>query len=142
GLQGFCGGNTPATPTLDESAFGIDLFPTLPEDEFDRQPLKAAGRFLLIADIRLDNRDDLVAELGVNGRGKSDSELLLAAWERWQDGCLSRLIGDFAFAVWDRQQKIMTLVRDPTGQRSLFYARERGRTTFASTRAALLTATE
>jgi len=124
---------------LGDAALGIDLRPTLPEDRFARQPLNAADRFLLIADVRLDNRDELLAELGID-RGVSDAELLLAAWVRWQDRCFCKLVGDFAFAVWDQAERTLTLARDPTGQRPLFYKHRSGRTVFASTPAALVQA--
>jgi asparagine synthase (glutamine-hydrolysing) len=124
---------------LGDAALGIDLRPSLPEDRSDRQPLYAAGRFLLIADVRLDNRAELLAELGID-YGAPDAELLLAAWLRWQDRCFHKLVGDYAFAVWDQAERTLTLARDPTGQRPLFYKHWSGRTVFASTPAALIQA--
>src|SRR5580698_6010435 len=68
-------------------ALGRCLLRLLPEDCFDQQPLSAAGVTSLVADIRLDNRDELGQELGLSNQQRaamSDSALLLAAWQRWQ----------------------------------------------------------
>ena len=89
-----------------------------PEDIFDRQPLSAAGGVLLAADLRLDNRDDLAGALGVDAdRAKMlpDCALLLAAWQRWGDAAWARLRGPFAAAIWNAQERVLTLVRDPMG---------------------------
>src|SRR5271169_4684015 len=84
-------------------ALGRRLFRTLPEDIHDSQPLVGGGgRFALVADLRLDNRDELIAELRIPAqaaRTLADSAILLAAWERWQDACFDHLFGDYAFAL-------------------------------------------
>src|SRR3712207_6859499 len=49
------------------------------------------GRFLLCADLRLDNREDLSRRIGVASAQLSDAELLMAAWERWEDRKSTRL---------------------------------------------------
>src|SRR5688572_19589027 len=63
-------------------AMGRRLFRTLPEDIHDRQPLHGAGgRLTLVADVRLDNREDLAAALGLPAdrlRGLCDAAVLLA----------------------------------------------------------------
>src|SRR4051812_30499486 len=68
-------------------ALGRRLMRVLPEDIFDRQPLiGAGGRYVLIADIRLDNRDDIARALDVPAAQAAtlcDAALLLAAVERW-----------------------------------------------------------
>ena len=59
-------------------------------------------------DIRLDNRKDLAAELGLGStevRIISDSGLVATAYERWGLDCPSHLLGDFAFAIWDQKQR-------------------------------------
>lgn len=112
-------------------SFGIQMFRQLPEDRFDKQPV-AAGRFVLVADVRLDNRAELCSQLGWSeerARRSADADLVLAAWERWQDGSLDRLIGDWAVAVWDAAAGTLTLARDMMGNRPLFY--HHGRAFFA-----------
>jgi asparagine synthase (glutamine-hydrolysing) len=104
-------------------ALSRSLLRTVPEDIFDQQPLiGGGGRFVLVADIRLDNRDDLVSALAISdAAAKSDAALLLLAFERWHENCVDRIVGDYAFAVWDRSTKRLLLVRDPMGSRPLHY---------------------
>src|SRR5690348_7334540 len=78
-------------------ALGRRLMRLLPEDTFDQQPLVGGnGRFVLVADIRLDNRDDLARELGVPGPTASrlsDSAILMAAVERWEEDSVNHIVG-------------------------------------------------
>jgi asparagine synthase (glutamine-hydrolysing) len=53
----------------------------------------------------------------------SDTEAVLAAWERWGDQAVSRLNGMFAFAVWDEASGALHLARDRYGQKPLYWAR-------------------
>lgn len=76
--------------------------------------------FLLAADIRLDNRGEVIDALGVGSDG-SDAELLLTAWARLGAASLNLIVGDFAFALFDCDQQKLTLVRDSAGQRPLHY---------------------
>ena len=75
-------------------ALGRRLMRILPEDVFDRQPLIGDdGRYVLVADLRLDNRDELTDALRIPGpqaRTFCDSAILLAAIERWDESCLER----------------------------------------------------
>lgn len=106
-------------------AVGRNLFRTLPEDRFDRQPLRGGdGRYLLVADVRIDNRSELGERLGIapsRMRNLADSNLLLEAWERWEEGAFDRLVGDYAFALWDGHKRQLILARDPLGMRPLHY---------------------
>jgi len=108
-------------------ALGRRLMRVLPEDAFDHQPLiGGGGRFVLVADIRLDNRDELIQILQIpNERARllSDAAVLLAAIERWEESCFEHLVGDYAFALWDSTQRYLLLARDPLGQRPLHYHR-------------------
>jgi asparagine synthase (glutamine-hydrolysing) len=121
---------------LGNVAFGRALRPVLPEDEFDRQPLICPlGRYLLVADGRIDNRDEIAAELNVGSgdtRRLSDAGLLLLSWTRFKFGSLDRLLGDFALAVWDGDERTLTLARSPLSSRSLFYHWRPERIAFAS----------
>ena len=70
------------------------------------------------------NFRDLRRELesaGVEFRSQSDTEVILAAYRVWGEGCLSRLRGMFAFALWDAPQKRLLLARDPMGIKPLYY---------------------
>src|ERR1700729_1536921 len=69
-------------------AMGRCLLRLLPEDDFDQQPLSGAGVTSLVADLRLDNREELAVELGFSRQQIStlaDSGLVLAAWQRWRE---------------------------------------------------------
>ena len=105
--------------------FARNLRKLLPEDDFDEQPLRGAGgRYLLVADVRLDNRFELLAALGqdrAQGQRMSDCALLLAAWEKWQESCLDQLLGDYAFVLWDSVEGSLRLVRAPMAMKPLFY---------------------
>jgi asparagine synthase (glutamine-hydrolysing) len=106
-------------------ALGRRLFRTLPEDLFDRQPLHSIdSRLTLVADVRLDNRAELAAALGLSlGAAASlcDADILLACVEQWGEAAIERLVGDFAFAWWDGRAGRLLLVRDFAGQRPLHY---------------------
>ncbi|HEY0105338.1 MAG TPA: asparagine synthase-related protein [Rhizomicrobium sp.] len=115
-------------------ALGRRLFRTLTEDVHDRQPLAGgAGRFTLVADLRLDNRDELIGALRIADAAETaDSAILMAAWERWGESCFDRLVGDYAFALWDAGEHRLTLARDPLGARPLHYHRGLNFFAFAS----------
>ena len=134
--QALYGPHGTAQAELGEAALGRALFRTLPEDRFDRQPLVGGeGRFLLVADARLDNRAELAEALAVppdRARTMADADFLLAAWERWEDGCFAHLLGDYAFALWDARERRLSLARDPFGGRPLHYHRGSGFIAFAS----------
>jgi len=66
-------------------------------------------------------REELVA-LGIAFRTKSDTEVVLAAWQAWGPDCVRRLRGMFAFGVWDRRQQTLFLARDHVGVKPMFYS--------------------
>ena len=79
---------------------GHGLLRTVPEGARQVRPM-VDGDLAITADARLDNRDELLTALGMADRGISDAALILAAYRRWAGDCPSRLLGDFAFALWD-----------------------------------------
>lgn len=121
-------------------AFGTALFPLLPEDQFDCQPVRF-GNNLLVADARIDNRAELAANIGLGPAEAdrlADSGLIARAWEKWGEDSLDRMVGDFAIAVYSSKDATLALARDVTGQRPLFFA-DRGQSiSFASMPAGLL----
>jgi asparagine synthase (glutamine-hydrolysing) len=88
-----------------------------PEDAFDRQPLRGPSGAVISADLRLDNRDDLVARLGVEQQATAwpDARVLLAAWEKFGEDVWPMLRGPFAAAIWDPRRRALTLARDHLG---------------------------
>jgi asparagine synthase (glutamine-hydrolysing) len=101
------------------------------EDLVDMQPLHE-GTSVLVADLRLDNREVLAAELGIGPGPLSDVALLAKAYARWREGCVEHLLGDFAFAVWDAKARALVLARDHMGQRHLHYHAGKSAFVFAS----------
>ena len=119
------GGDDSAQYDGDSLSMGRCLLRLLPEDSFDRQPLSAEGVTALVADVRLDNREELAAALGLATQQiavMADSEVLLASWLRWREECVDHLSGGFSFAVWNQKEQHLFLARDHTGERPLFYA--------------------
>lgn len=70
--------------------------------------------------------------LGYAFETTSDTEVLLAAWRQWGRACLSRLEGMFAFAIWDKAERCLTLVRDRYGEKPLFWLEQDGQLMFGS----------
>jgi asparagine synthase (glutamine-hydrolysing) len=87
------------------------------------QPLvdPAAG-LTLVADVRVDNRDELRGPLGLPATA-TDAEIVLAGYRRWGPLVPDHLVGDFAFAVWDARARRLFAARDPFGVRPLVYRR-------------------
>jgi len=107
------------------AGLGHRILRTTPESLSEKQPLLDESETLCLAlDGRVDNRDELAAWLraaGVHLRTDSDAELVLQSYGLWSDGCVSRIVGDFAFAIWDRRRRRLFCARDPLGIRPLYY---------------------
>lgn len=104
---------------------GHGLLKTTPESSFETLPLcNATQTLVLTADARIDNRADLITQLGLEDQSPSvitDSALILAAYEKWGEQCPQFLIGDFAFALWDAAQQHLFCARDHFGVKPFFY---------------------
>jgi asparagine synthase (glutamine-hydrolysing) len=92
------------------------------------QPMvSASGRWVITFNGEIYNFQDVRAELeddGVRFRGRSDTEVLVEAIDRWGvETAVRKSAGMFAFAVWDRQARRLILVRDRVGEKPLYYAR-------------------
>jgi asparagine synthase (glutamine-hydrolysing) len=112
------------------------LWRTTPESLRERQPHHVAASGVSAAfDGRLDNRGDLLSRLGGHADLATDStdvDILMAAYERWGADCAPELIGDFAFAIWDRRARRLCCSRDVLGLRPFFYRADAARFAWAS----------
>ncbi len=84
-------------------------------------------------------RQELVAQ-GYRFFSDGDTEVILKAWHRWGEGCVERLQGMFAFALWDLGRRVLFLARDRFGVKPLYWTRDGNRFRFASSSQALLAA--
>lgn len=98
-------------------------FHTTRESRFEFQPLiSPSGGHVLCWDGRLDNREDLISLLRDEIQGNfTDASIVLAAYRKWGTTFPSRLVGDFAFSLWDAKSRTLVLGRDHVGVRLLFY---------------------
>lgn len=89
-----------------------------------RQPMATSdGRYTMVFNGEIYNYIELRAELGrfTEFTTGTDTEVLLAAYAQWGSKCLDRLIGMFAFAVWDEERQVLFAARDRFGVKPLFY---------------------
>ena len=112
------------------------MLQTTPESARERQPVTNPGATLcLTVDGRIDNRLELRQALDSAGfppRDDTDAELLLRAYECWGESCPNRLLGDFAFAIWDARKKQMFCARDYVGVKPFYYHRSAALFAFGS----------
>lgn len=124
------------------AGLGHTLLATTPELAFERQPFEhALSGCVITADVRLDNRDELLAALQLTDRAASigDGELILEVYLAWGEEGVARLLGDFAFAIWDPRRRAMFCARDQFAVRPFYYHHAPGRLlAFASQPRAIL----
>jgi asparagine synthase (glutamine-hydrolysing) len=91
-----------------------------------QQPLfNEDGSVVVVFNGEIYNYQDLIPELQALGHRfhtKSDTEVIVHAWEQWGDRCVERFRGMFAFALWDRNQQTFFMARDRLGVKPMYYA--------------------
>lgn len=87
------------------------------------QPMKSAdGRYVIVFNGEIYNYQELAKQVGnYPFRSRSDTEVVLAAYQQWGVQCLDRFIGMFALAIWDLQEKILFCARDRFGVKPFYY---------------------
>jgi asparagine synthase (glutamine-hydrolysing) len=111
---------------------GHQRFETTPEAKHAGSPPERDGRIVSF-DGRIDNREELLSVLDVEGPPETvaDTDLVLAAYERWGEDCPKRLIGAFVFAIRDPDGRLFA-ARDHVGLRPFYYYRGEDRFLFGS----------
>jgi asparagine synthase (glutamine-hydrolysing) len=107
-----------------------------------QQPLSNEdGTVWVVFNGEIYNFGSLVAELEAKGhrfRTRSDTEVIVHAWEEWGEEAVKRFRGMFAFAVWDERRQLLWLARDRVGKKPLYYLLDDDRFVFASEIKAIL----
>ena len=121
---------------------GHCLLHTTPESLRESLPAwNSSPPFVVTADCRIDNRGELLSSLEISGDSRpetSDSALVVRAYEKWGEACLERLLGDFAFAIWDGPKRTLFCARDHFGVKPFYYCHSNRGFFFASEIKALL----
>jgi asparagine synthase (glutamine-hydrolysing) len=122
--------------------FGHTMLRTTWEAEYEHQPFTLDSQVWIVADARIDDRENLASKLGIAplpvppfGQGImviTDVEMILRAYLEWGDGCVEHLLGDFAFAIWDGHKKRLFCARDQLGIKPFYYSRTRNIFLFSS----------
>lgn len=105
--------------------FCFTFLKTGPAPQADNLPRALDGRLWLIGDVRLDGRQDLRRQLSNHYRELSaaitDEDLILLSWRAWGEAAAERLLGDFAFALWNPETRQLVCARDLMGGKPLYY---------------------
>jgi asparagine synthase (glutamine-hydrolysing) len=108
-------------------------FCTTKESHLEVQPEVSPSGLIITWDGRLDNRQELMSEVGRGLTASStDAAVAIVAYERWQTGSFARLIGDWALSVWNPRDRVLVLARDPIGARHLYYSFENDQVTWST----------
>ena len=103
------------------------------------QPMTSAcGRYVMVYNGEVYNFQELRKQFAYPYRSQTDSEVLLAAWAQLGKAAVPLFEGMFAVAVWDKQERKLTLVRDRMGVKPLYYSHQNGHLIFSSEVRALL----
>ncbi|HEX3102336.1 MAG TPA: asparagine synthase-related protein, partial [Pyrinomonadaceae bacterium] len=104
---------------------------TTPESLLEKLPFRdAESSNVITCDARIDNREELISQLSFSNKPDdeiTDSEIILRAYEKWGEDCLSRLIGDFVFAIWNARENTLFCARDPLGVKHFYYYHQPGK---------------
>lgn len=104
--------------------FGHAMLRTTAESSLEKQPCSLDGEVWITGDVRIDGRKELIEKL--NGdiaiETVTDAELILRAYRVWGEDCVKHILGDFAFAIWDKSKQQLFCARDHFGVKPFYYA--------------------
>lgn len=117
-------------------ALGCTKLQTTPESLYEQLPeLDPETGLVLTADVRIDNREELLDALGIRlgeARTIPDSSLILRAYMKWGEDCPHHLLGAFAFAICDTGKNSFFCARDQIGFKPFYYYHSRSSFLFAT----------
>ncbi|MEP6514452.1 MAG: asparagine synthase (glutamine-hydrolyzing) [Parafilimonas sp.] len=108
--------------------------------EAGNQPMHYLNRYVIVHNGEIYNYIELKDELHKNGytfQSLTDTEVIAAAYDYWEDECVEHFDGMFAFAIWDEEDKVLFAARDRFGEKPFFYHYNKGQFFFASEMKAL-----
>jgi asparagine synthase (glutamine-hydrolysing) len=117
------------------AALGHNRLSIIDLSDAGRQPMvDASGRYRIVFNGEIYNYLELCDRLKGDYpfQTRSDTEVLLAAYQKWGSACLDKLIGMFSFAIWDEHAKSLFAVRDRLGIKPLYYHLRKDGTLFLS----------
>ena len=106
---------------------GFQLYRTHLRSNLEAQPTVDARCNMLTLDGRIDNHAELCEMLDINEFEIADSQIVSAAFRRWGADCFSKLVGDWAIAIWSQSDRSLYLARDHAGARTLYFECTGGR---------------
>ncbi len=118
----------------DEHASLIHTRLAVVDIENGRQPMEHE-HYIIVYNGEIYNTEEVRAELKNSGftfKGHSDTEVLLKAYIKWKENCVTKLNGIFAFAVWDKREEKLFIARDRIGVKPFFYYNRKDDFIFAS----------
>lgn len=116
-----------------KASLGACLLHVTPESLREKPVTESANtKYLMVWDGRLDNRAELLKIFPFLKETSTDPECVLEAYDAWGEQAFSKLLGDFAFAIWDRREQSLLCVRDRIGMKPLHYCWDGQTFAFAS----------
>lgn len=123
-----------------EVALGHQMLHTTPESLKEKLPFEDPKSGLVItSDARIDNRSELAPLLHLEDvKEVPDSLFILKTYQKWGENCTKKLLGDFAFVIWDKNRKVIFGARDHMGVKPFYYHLSKTKFLFASEIKAIL----
>ncbi len=114
-------GGRPWSTSTNHAGVFLGFHATVPPYGMRKPQIASLGPLSVTGDIRIDNRSEVAAQLGLQEQ-PNDHELVLHAYQRWGRDAAKRLIGEFAIALWDSTRKVLWMARDAIGVRPVYFA--------------------
>jgi len=143
-IQSYRGPDARGISSFESCILGHLRLSIIDRNEAANQPfVNHDGRYHITYNGELYNYKEIRVELqkiGYKFTTKSDTEVVLLAWEAWGNSCLSKFIGMYAFAIWDRKKSILFCARDRFGIKPFHYTLKNNEFWFSSEIKGLLAA--